>query len=76
MSIDICDDPYPQDDGSPTYLGQTDSSKLLRVLLAILLILCALAGPVVILATHLTPAQKVLLPAELSSFKDAEPPSP
>mmetsp|Transcript_17755 Transcript_17755/g.53596 ORF Transcript_17755/g.53596 Transcript_17755/m.53596 type:complete len:282 (-) Transcript_17755:204-1049(-) len=63
---------YPRADGSEAFVGRTDPSKLLRGLLAAFLILTALAGPVVILASHLAPQQKIRLPSELTAFRHAE----
>jgi hypothetical protein len=63
---------YPRDDGIEPVVGRTDTSSLMRALVALILLLTALGGPVAILVTHLAPPQAIRLPSELASFKEAE----
>lgn len=63
---------YPRDDGTEPTARRTDTSSLMRALIAVLLLLAALGGPITILATHLAPAQAIRLPTDLAAFKEAE----
>lgn len=63
---------YPRDDGAEPTADRTDTSSLMRALIAVLLLLTALGGPITILATHLAPAQAIRLPTDLAAFKEAE----
>jgi hypothetical protein len=62
---------YPRDDGVESTGGRTDASRLMRALVALLLMLTALGGCVTILVTHLVPPQIIRLPMELADCKEA-----